>query len=83
MRPPFRIAVIECDTPLPDVVQEFGTYGSIFEGLLKAGADALGQPDVISSQAGLQVTKWDVVNNKDSYPALEDVDAVLLSGSSE
>lgn len=83
MRPPIRIAVLECDTPMPDVVQEFGTYGNIFENLLKAGADALGQPDVITAEAGLQVTKWDVVNNEDSYPALDDVDAVLLSGSSE
>ncbi|KAH7043224.1 class I glutamine amidotransferase-like protein [Macrophomina phaseolina] len=81
MRPPIRIAVLECDTPMPDVVQEFGTYGNIFENLLKAGADALGQPDVITAEAGLQVTKWDVVNNEDSYPALDDVDAVLLSGS--
>lgn len=83
MRPPFRIAVIECDTPLPDVVKQFGTYGDIFEGLLKAGVDALGQPDVISSKDGLQVTKWNVVDNEDGYPALADVDAILLTGSSE
>ncbi|EOD46747.1 hypothetical protein GTA08_BOTSDO09427 [Neofusicoccum parvum] len=81
MRPPLRIAVLECDTPLPDVVKEFGTYSDIFEGLLKAGADALGQPSVLSSKDGLQVTKWNVVDNEDSYPALDDVDAVLLTGS--
>lgn len=82
MKPPFRIAVLECDTPLPDVVNEFGTYGPIFERLLKAGADGLGQPDVITSK-DLQVSFYHVVDNEEAYPSLDDVDAVLLTGSSE
>ncbi|KAK7538189.1 class I glutamine amidotransferase-like protein [Phyllosticta citribraziliensis] len=80
MKPPFRIAVLEADTPLPDVVEQFGRYGDIFERLLKTAADAMGQPDVISAR-DLQVSKWDVVDNEDSYPDLDDVDAVLISGS--
>ncbi|KAL0256348.1 hypothetical protein SLS55_008742 [Diplodia seriata] len=80
MKPPFRIAVIECDTPLPDVVNEFGTYGPIFERLLKAGADGLGQPDVITAK-DLQFSFYHVVDNEEAYPSLDDVDAVLLTGS--
>ncbi|KAF2143791.1 uncharacterized protein K452DRAFT_268194 [Aplosporella prunicola CBS 121167] len=80
MRPPFRIAVLECDTPLDEVVKEYGRYGEIFEKLLKQGADELGQPDVASSK-DIQVTKWDVVEKEDEYPELDNVDAVLLTGS--
>lgn len=81
MKPPFRIAVLECDTPLPKTRNKFGGYGGVFKALLHAGADGLGMPDVVSSTKGLDITTWDVVN-VEQYPKLDDVDAVLLTGSS-
>jgi len=80
MRPPLRIAVLECDTPLPETKARYGGYGGVFEALLKAGADALGQPDIISSSSGLDVTKWNV-EHEEVYPDLDNIDAILLSGS--
>ncbi|KAF2494139.1 class I glutamine amidotransferase-like protein [Lophium mytilinum] len=80
MKPPFRIAVLECAQPLPSVQEKYGTYGDIFRVLLQSGADTLGMPEVVSSKKGLEVSKWDVVY-KQEYPSLEDVDAVLMSGS--
>ncbi|KAF2458934.1 class I glutamine amidotransferase-like protein [Lineolata rhizophorae] len=80
MRPPLRVAVLECDTPLDKTRHKYGGYGGVFEALLKAGADHLGRPEDVSSKKGLEITKWNVVD-EDKYPALEDVDAVLLTGS--
>ena len=81
MRPPLRIAILECDTPIDGVREKYGGYGNIFKILLEKGADALGQPDVVSSKKGLEVTWYDVVT-KQEYPRLDDIDAVLLTGSS-
>ena len=52
----------------------------MFKVLLGAGADALQMPDVVSSKGGLEISKWDVVKEQ-KYPALEDIDAILISGS--
>ena len=82
MRAPLRIAILECDTPLTNTNARYHGYGGVFTSLLKASAKALNQPDRLDPEAGLEITKWDVVNG-DKYPKLEDVDAVLLTGSSK
>lgn len=81
MRAPLRIAVLECDTPLPNTNARYNGYGGLFAALLKASAKALNQPERLDPETGLEVTKWDVVNGTE-YPTLEDIDAVLLTGSS-
>jgi GMP synthase-like glutamine amidotransferase len=80
MKPPLRIAILECDTPLEQTQARYGGYGGVFKALLTAGADALGNPDVISSKHGLELSTFDVVN-KQEYPDLDKIDAVLLTGS--
>ncbi|KAL9625258.1 MAG: hypothetical protein Q9160_000660 [Pyrenula sp. 1 TL-2023] len=77
MKPPFRIAVLECDTPLENTKAKYGGYGGCFEALLRAGARQLDQVDPVND---LQFTFWDVVSN-DEYPKLSEIDAVLLTGS--
>lgn len=80
MRPPFRIAILECDTPLTQTREKYGGYGGVFTALLKAGADGLNQPDLISSKDGLDLSSYDVVT-KQEYPDLDSIDAVLITGS--
>lgn len=82
MRPtlPLRIAILETDTPLPAVLARYGTYGDIFRRLLQAGADELHHPG-LSSTSGLEITTYDVVD-KQEYPPLDSIDAVLITGSS-
>jgi GMP synthase (glutamine-hydrolysing) len=76
-----RIAVLECDTPIQAVSERHGTYCDCFTRLLQAGAT--GQDGFTPKQdVELLISKWDVVNTT-HYPQLDDVDAVLLSGSSE
>jgi hypothetical protein len=81
MRPPLRVAVLECGEPLEDTKKKYGTYGGVFEALLKSGTVLLAQPGTLDPDAGLQVSKWDIAND-DKYPALEDIDAILITGSS-
>lgn len=76
---PLRIAILECDTPLDIVKAKYGSYGTIFTTLLKAGADSLDFPG-LSSTTGLEISTFDVVQEQ-AYPTLEDIDAVLLTGS--
>jgi hypothetical protein len=79
MRPPVRLAILECDTPLPNTKAKYGGYGGVFEKLLNSGARALGRPD---SEVGLQISKYDVVSDLENYPKLDDIDAILITGSS-
>lgn len=81
MRPPLRIAVLECDTPLAPIDERYGGYSGVFTKLLTASAKTLNQSEQLDPETGLIISKWDIVN-EDKYPKLEDIDAVLLTGSS-
>ncbi|KAG4420584.1 hypothetical protein IFR04_006291 [Cadophora malorum] len=76
---PLRIAILECDTPLDNTRAKYGGYGGVFTALLKAGADALNYPG-LSASSGLDLSIFDVVTAQ-SYPSLENIDAILLTGS--
>jgi hypothetical protein len=79
-RLPLRIAILECDTPLDKTRAQLGSYGGVFRQLLERSADALGYPG-LSSKTGLDLTYYHVVDHPDVYPNLDDIDAVLLTGS--
>lgn len=81
MRQTLRIAVLECDTPLPGALKRYAGYGGVFRELLNSGAKALAEKNG-KEPVALDITKWDVVN-EERYPELDDVDGVLLTGSSE
>ncbi|KAH7395019.1 class I glutamine amidotransferase-like protein [Phaeosphaeria sp. MPI-PUGE-AT-0046c] len=76
MKTPLRIAILECDTPLPDIVARFGRYDRIFSTLLETAAEGLG----LSPKQDLEMRGYDVVD-KQEYPNLDDIDAILISGS--
>jgi len=80
MPSPLRIAVLKCDTPVPEVDRRYNGYGGVFRALLKSSAKALNREN-LDPETGLEVTEFDVVDD-DKYPNLEDIDAVLLTGSS-
>lgn len=72
-----RIAILECDTPIPPVTEQLGGYGEIFTRLLNKGLEA--SQDVTVEFA--EISKWHVVDNP-VYPDPNEYDAFLLSGSS-
>ncbi|KAA8652454.1 hypothetical protein EYZ11_005080 [Aspergillus tanneri] len=80
MRPPLRIAVLECDTPPDKINTKYGGYVGVFTSLLHESTKALRQSDRLDPESGLDITGWDVVTAQE-YPKLEDVDALLLTGS--
>ncbi|KAL2361699.1 hypothetical protein RJZ56_005412 [Blastomyces dermatitidis] len=80
MRTPLRIAVLECDVPLDQTKSKYKDYSGVFEDLFCSSAKLLNQPDKLDPATGLEISKWDVVEG-DKYPNLEDVDAVLITGS--
>ncbi|KAF2396595.1 class I glutamine amidotransferase-like protein [Trichodelitschia bisporula] len=79
MKLPLRIAILECDTPLTNTKAKFGGYGGVFKQLLERAAETLKQPG-LSATEGLELSFYDVVQSK-SYPALDDIDAILITGS--
>ncbi|KAF2719356.1 class I glutamine amidotransferase-like protein [Polychaeton citri CBS 116435] len=76
-----RVAVLECDEPVGRTKEKYGGYGNLFKELLLKGAEEVKAKDGKRGQVPeLEVLKYDVVHHE-VYPALEGVDAVLLSGS--
>lgn len=78
MKTPLRIAILQCDTPPPDVVALYGAYDRIFTTLLEKAATGLG----LDPKTDLKLSAYEVVTAQE-YPNIEDIDAVLISGSSK
>lgn len=74
---PIRIAILECDTPLTNTRAEYGGYGGVFKSLLIAGTAVLSPP---LAPSDLSFSVFDVVTAQE-YPKLDDIDAVLITGS--
>ena len=90
---PIRIAILEADTPLEQTRRKLGSYAGAFTSLLHKAADASKIP-----RDRLRLTGWDVVNDLEGgvehmrglyeckrtrgYPKMEDIDAILITGSS-
>jgi len=79
MKPPLRIAILECDTPLPNTEAKYGGYGGVFDKLLRSGAKVLGRLD---PDEGLSISKYQIQLDPDNYPQIEDIDTILITGSS-
>ncbi|KAF8464160.1 class I glutamine amidotransferase-like protein [Kalaharituber pfeilii] len=81
MRLPLRIAILMCDSPLYNTAEKYGNYGGVFAELLESSAELLRHEiPGLSAAFGLEITSWDI-NKAEEYPNLEDIDAILLTGS--
>ncbi|KAK4933900.1 hypothetical protein LTR66_015832 [Elasticomyces elasticus] len=78
MPSPIRLAILECDTPVPKVQAKYGGYGDVFTALLTAGAKAEGYAEL---EAVLDISICNICDDPNAYPKIENVDAVLLTGS--
>lgn len=77
MQKKLRLAILQCDTPLPNTAKQYGGYGGVFKSLLSAGARAEGlDPDDV-----LDFMLYQAVERPDEYPELDNIDAILLTGS--
>lgn len=73
---PTRIAILECDPLIAPIRKRYGNYGDIVTGFLQAGANHLGLP-----LDELEISTWSV-EAKQNFPALQEIDAILITGSS-
>ena len=74
---PLRVAILEADTPIPEIEEQFGRYGDIFANLfLTAGATMT--PPMTADD--FYFTKWDV-EKSELYPDINDVDHIVITGS--
>lgn len=73
---PLRLAILEADTPVPAANERYKGYFGVFRHLF-ARAVAPAALDSVLTLSG-----HDVVHNPDSaYPDLDDIDAILVTGS--
>jgi hypothetical protein len=73
-----HIAVLDCDTPVPNVYAERGLYSDIFAALLRdATTKTQGLPGL-----ELRFTKYDcVLGHLPSKEELLQIDAIIITGS--
>ncbi|KXT00510.1 hypothetical protein AC578_4079 [Pseudocercospora eumusae] len=87
MRPPLRIAILECDEPIGRTKEKYGSYGNLFQELLSNGASKFAEEEEQEEQKApapppkLEISNFDIVNHPDVYPDLQNFDALLLTGS--
>lgn len=81
MPSPLRVAILECDEPIGEAKRKYGSFGNLFHLLFAAGVSRL-QKD--SYKEGLEIiqSSYDVRLAR-SYPPLDEIDAVVLTGSSK
>lgn len=73
-----RIAMLNADTPVPNVLSQRGSYGNIFHSLLSASAARLSS----FSQGQVRITAQDFDVVRGQYPpSLADYDAIIITGS--
>ncbi|TVY14058.1 putative glutamine amidotransferase-like protein [Lachnellula arida] len=73
-----RIAILDCDTPVPNVYSERGLYSDIFAALLRDAAST--SPEL--SELKLEFSKYDSVLGQ--FPSLEEfptLNGVIITGS--
>jgi hypothetical protein len=69
-----RIAILEADTPLPELEAIYGTYGEFFRRLLTTSAE-------VGSLASPECTSWNIKDFPEKYPDPREFDAILITGS--
>ena len=80
---PIRIAVLNCDKPFQCAAAKYGTYAGVFKQLFAAAAESLKEEIPGIEQPGrLEITSWEVYK-RDQYPNLDDIDAIVMTGSRE
>lgn len=76
-----RIAVLECDTLLPEAQSKYGRYCNVYNDFLKSGIKLYKEQYPSLQAPRLEISAYDVFEAQE-YPDVEAVDVILISGSS-
>ena len=77
--PSTRLAILDCDTPLDEAQAKYGTYSGMFEALLRQAGQEQHRPALSDA---LVIAKWQVDRDGARYPEMDEIDAILITGSS-
>lgn len=72
---PIRLAILEADSPQPKSAARYSHYTGLFTSLLSSAV----APSPVADH--FAITRHHVVNDTSAYPSLDDVDAILITGS--
>jgi hypothetical protein len=76
---PTRLAILEADILTPGIMAKYGSYGGVVTYLFERACASLDPPQPLHSQ--LAITNYNVVGDTASYPDLDSLDAILITGS--
>jgi GMP synthase-like glutamine amidotransferase len=76
---PIRLAILEADTPQPKTNAKYGGYRGVFLSLFQRACASTNPPQELSTIVSLSAHH--VVNELDPFPALSELDAILITGS--
>jgi hypothetical protein len=79
MRPPLRIALLECNELVGEVKRQHGSSSNVYKWFLEAGASKLAESGVYE-RPKLAISFYNVVKKQD-YPDIGSIDAVFITGS--
>lgn len=75
-----RLAILNVDTPVPNVYARHGMYSDIFSDLLKAAAERLNNEGTLGRAVQFETTGYNCVQGE--YPPdLQAINALLITGS--
>lgn len=89
---PFRLAILEADTPLQQTRSEYGSYGGVFRSMFERAVAPVPISSILSLSfhdiVGTKTTSSAITTPtptttppRDAYPALDSIDGILISGS--
>jgi GMP synthase-like glutamine amidotransferase len=76
---PIRLAILEADIPTPGIIAKHQSYGGVITHLFERACASLEPPQPLESL--LDISAYNIVDDPASYPKLESIDALLISGS--
>ncbi|KAI0097386.1 putative class I glutamine amidotransferase [Nemania sp. FL0031] len=76
---PIRLAILEADTPIDPIKAKYQSYGGVFTHMFKRACASFSHPVSLESQLALSF--YDVVNDPNTYPDPETIDAILITGA--
>ncbi|OQE11074.1 hypothetical protein PENVUL_c003G01697 [Penicillium vulpinum] len=74
-----HIAILVCDTPIQPVLKKYGDYFAIFQDILRQGFKDLERSEKLKDIT-VEFSEYHMMGNN-RFPDLQDVDAILLTGS--
>ena len=75
-----RLALLICDTPIPNVLEHEGDYNEVYHSYLRRSLDVYQKDN--AQKVDFQLDGYDV-RFKEEYPNLDEYDGIVITGSGQ